>query len=93
MYIPRDLEKEIRKYLSAREIIAIVGPRQCGKTTMARHLIEGLSGAVSISFDDQNVLNLFEKSIDDFIASYVKGYRYLFIDEFQYAKNGGKILK
>ena len=46
-----------------------------------------------MSFDDQAILTLFEKSPDDFIAAYVRDASYLFIDEFQYAKSGGKILK
>lgn len=93
MYIKRNLEDTILKHLVAPEIIAIVGPRQSGKTTMIRHLLEGLKGATIVSFDDQNVLNMFERNTDDFINAYVRGYKYLFIDEFQYAKNGGKTLK
>jgi len=93
MYIKRNLESTILKYLDAREIIAITGARQTGKTTMINHLIKNLSNAVSVSFDDQNILRMFENQIDDFINIYVKGNKYLFIDEFQYAKNGGRILK
>jgi len=93
MYIKRNLEDKIIKYLETPEIIAVVGPRQCGKTTMLKQIMSSLADAVSVSFDDQNILGLFEKSPDDFIAAYVKGRKYLFIDEFQYAKHGGKILK
>ena len=93
MYIKRNLEDKIIKYLETPEIIAVVGPRQCGKTTMLKQIMSSLTDAVSVSFDDQNILGLFEKSPDDFIAAYVKGRKYLFIDEFQYAKHGGKILK
>lgn len=94
MYITRNLESTILSYFSAPEIIAVVGPRQSGKTTMIRHLMEGLKGeAASVSFDDQRALGMFERETDAFIAAYVKGNRYLFIDEFQYAKHGGKILK
>ncbi len=93
MYIKRNLESTILKYLDAREIIAITGARQTGKTTMINHLIKNLSNAVSISFDDQNILRMFENQTDDFINIYIKGNKYLFIDEFQYAKNGGKTLK
>lgn len=93
MYIKRNLEKTILKYFDAPEIIAIVGARQSGKTTMINRIIKRFDNAVSISFDDQNMLKMFEKEIDDFIKIYVKGNKYLFIDEFQYAKNGGKILK
>ena len=93
MYIKRNLEDKIIKYLETPEIIAVVGPRQCGKTTMLKQIMSSLPDAVSVSFDDQNILGLFEKNPDDFIAAYVKGKKYLFIDEFQYAKHGGKILK
>ncbi len=93
MYIERNLEKKIKKYLKSPEIIAIVGPRQAGKTTLLLHLIKNLKQASYISFENQEVLNLFETAPDDFIAAYIKGNKYLFIDEFHYAKNGGKILK
>ena len=81
------------KYLETPEIIAVVGARQSGKTTMISKLIGELEGAVFVSFEDQNILRMFEKETDDFVNLYLKGNRYLFIDEFQYAKNGGKILK
>lgn len=93
MYIKRNLEDTILQYLDSPEIIAVVGPRQSGKTTMIRYLLQGLEKAVAVSFDDQNLLALFERNTDDFIAAYIKGNKYLFIDEFQYAKEGGKILK
>lgn len=93
MYIKRNLEVAILRHLRTPEIIAVVGPRQSGKTTMIKYLIQGLEGAVFVSFDDRTVLDMFERATDDFISAYVKGYKYLFIDEFQYAKEGGKILK
>lgn len=93
MYIKRNLEDKIIRYLETPEILAVVGPRQCGKTTMLKQIMGTLTDAVSVSFDDQSVLGLFEKDPDNFIAAYVKSKKYLFIDEFQYAKHGGKILK
>jgi len=93
MYIKRKLEGKINKYLDKPEIIAIMGPRQCGKTTMLKKIFSGLSGANFISFEDRVALGLFNKNIDDFINLYAKNYKYLFIDEFQYARNGGKKLK
>ena len=33
-YIQRELEEELLKNLKGREIIAVVGPRQSGKTTL-----------------------------------------------------------
>lgn len=93
MYIKRQLETTISRYLKSPEIIAIVGPRQCGKTTLLKEIASHLSSSIFISFDDQRTLNMFENELDDFIALYVKGKDYLFIDEFQYSKHGGKILK
>lgn len=39
-YIPRILEDDIRKYLFSGKAIFIYGPRQCGKTTMIRHITD-----------------------------------------------------
>lgn len=93
MYIKRKIEDTILKYLPEKEIIALVGPRQCGKTTLLRHIYETVrEDAVFITFEDIETLTLFEKDIKSFIKTYGK-YKYIFIDEFQYAHNGGKLLK
>ncbi len=93
MYIERKLEGTILKYIDSPEIIAIVGARRSGKTTLLNRIYNSLNNAVYLTFEDQKVLNLFEKDTDNFIKLYVEGKKYIFIDEFQYAKNGGKILK
>jgi predicted AAA+ superfamily ATPase len=38
-YIPRLESKRIRKYLENFPAVAILGPRQCGKSTLARHVL------------------------------------------------------
>ncbi len=93
MYIPRTLEKVLVKYIKRKEIIAVIGPRQCGKTTLLHHIFKGLKNAAFISFEDREKLELFTTDLNAFIELYVKPYKYLFIDEFQYANNGGKNLK
>jgi predicted AAA+ superfamily ATPase len=93
MYINRDLEQTIRKYLSTPEIIAVVGARQVGKTTLLRHVQEGIKKASFVTFEDMEVRALFDRDIKSFIELYIKPFRYTFIDEFQYAKNGGQSLK
>ncbi len=93
MYIKRKLEDTILKYLDTPEIIAIVGPRQAGKTTIINKIFSSLEKAVFLSFDDKKTLNLFENDIDNFREIYAKNSAYLFIDEFQYAKKGGQKLK
>jgi predicted AAA+ superfamily ATPase len=93
MYIPRILEEKIRKYMNAPEIISIVGPRQSGKTTLLRHIQESLEAAGFITFEDVDIRLLFENDIHAFIDLYVRPWRYLIIDEFQYAREGGQKLK
>lgn len=93
MYIQRKLEHTILRHIDSKEIIAIVGPRQAGKTTLVQHILSAKKRCVSVTFDDKDVLDLFERHIKEFIATYVKGNNILFIDEFQYAKQGGRHLK
>ncbi|MFH0836971.1 MAG: AAA family ATPase, partial [Candidatus Aenigmatarchaeota archaeon] len=93
MYINRTLERDILKYLGKKEIIAIIGPRQSGKTTLMKNIFGNLKNGVFLDFEDRETLELFNEDIKSFIDLYVKKYDYLFIDEFQYAKEGGKQLK
>jgi len=93
MYINRFLEKELNKYLNKKEIIAVVGARQCGKTTLLKHIFKNLKNTILLDFEDRETLELFNDDIKSFVDLYVKNYDYLFIDEFQYAEKGGKNLK
>lgn len=94
-YIPRLLESEIAAVVKSPEIIGIIGPRQCGKTTLMYHVAGQLdSSKISIiDFEDRDELNLFVHDIKAFAALHVQGQEYVFIDEFQYAPDGGKNLK
>jgi predicted AAA+ superfamily ATPase len=93
IYVHRELEEQVNRYLAAREIIAIVGPRQCGKTTLLRNIAKRLENVNFLDFEDRETLELFDKDINGFADIHVKGYKYLFIDEFQHARDGGKNLK
>lgn len=93
MYVKRHLEKDILKYIRTREVLAVVGPRQCGKTTLLKHIFKDLKNAIYLDFEDRENLELFDQDIKSFAELYAKPYNYLFIDEFQYAKEGGKNLK
>ncbi|MBA1342826.1 MAG: hypothetical protein C5S52_04430 [ANME-2 cluster archaeon] len=92
-YIKRDLEQTVRENLDMPEMIAILGPRQSGKTTLMQEIFGTLENALFISFEDRKILELFVEDEKTFAEIYVKNNRYLFIDEFQYAKEGGKKLK
>ena len=70
-YYKRNLENEIEKYLAVKEIIAIVGVRQCGKTTLMKKIADDLNSEYKVnfvSFDDVSILRLFEEDIDSFVV-------------------------
>ncbi len=93
-YVKRDLETEIRKYLKSKEILAVVGPRRCGKTTLINAILDSFKGKVNrISFDDLKTLRLFEEDIDSFVKEHIQGFDLVFIDEVQYSRDSGKKLK
>jgi len=94
MYVHRELEKIIKPFLKRKEILAIVGARQVGKTTFLKYLFSELKKTKKIeflTFEREKDLALFE-NIEDF-KEYYKDYEVLIIDEFHYAKEGGKKLK
>jgi hypothetical protein len=93
MYVNRELENKINKYMNSKEIIAVIGTRQCGKTTMVNHILKDYDNVNYITFEDIDNKLLFEEDIKSFIELHVKDYDYLFIDEVQYAKKSGKQLK
>jgi len=94
IYVPRILEGKLTKFVSTPEVIVIVGARQVGKTTLMNRLYEGLRGPKAfLDFEDPELVALFEEDIEAFAQLYVKGKQYLFIDEFQHTKQGGKLLK
>lgn len=97
MYIERELEKTILKYMDSKEIIAVVGARQCGKTTLIGNILDSIEKKGKkisrISFDDSRIIDDFDKDIENFLKKYVDGFDILFIDEVQYSKNSGQKLK
>ena len=45
MYITRALEPLVRRYSKHFKVVVLTRPRQVGKTTMLRHLMEGDASA------------------------------------------------
>lgn len=105
MIYPRNLISAIEPFLNRKEFIAIIGPRQSGKTTLLEilktHLIEksGVNNDLirTVTFEDRRLLAQFESNPISFVKSYIpeKHSRkfYFMIDEFQYAIDGGQKLK
>lgn len=95
MYIRRNKEEKIRKLLELKEIVAVIGPRQAGKTTIINKILDEIKDKkiTRITFDNLEILNEFESDLELFIEKYVLNSQILFIDEVQYSKNSGQKLK
>ena len=95
MYIKRELQKKLVKFMAVPEILAVVGARQVGKTTLIENVLENITNKKikKISFDNINILNEFVYNIDSFIKLYIEPNDILFIDELHYAKDSGRLLK
>jgi uncharacterized protein len=92
-YYPRKIDEKLEHWRTRKEIILIKGPRQSGKTTTFQHLQETLGGSY-ITFEDEELLQSFEKNPKEFIKRYTPNKKnLLFIDEAQYSKNAGKNIK
>ena len=51
-YIQRIESARIKKYLENFPAVAILGPRQCGKSTLARHLLKDYPGAIFVDLEN-----------------------------------------
>lgn len=102
-YYYRTIFGEIIKWIDRREILAIKGPRQSGKTTLLKVLTDWLetenripkNRIVYLSFEDRELLDRFTLNPLDLISSYMieDGKYYFLIDEAQYCNELGQKLK
>lgn len=104
-YFQRNLMIEIIKWLDRKEILAIRGPRQSGKTTLLKMISAFLTDTkkidptklIFITFEDREILDVFSKDAKEYIKSFIgkdKENKFFFlIDEFQYLAEGGQKLK
>lgn len=101
-YLERSLLKEVTKLLHRREIIAIKGPRQSGKTTLLEMIREELiqdgvnaEDILFVTFEDREALEKFSLDPREFVRRFVEGDKrvYFLIDEVHYCKDIGQKLK
>ncbi|HIH32492.1 TPA: ATP-binding protein [Candidatus Woesearchaeota archaeon] len=91
MYVERELNIRFKKLLQIYRIIAVVGPRQSGKTTFLKaHLPEN---AGHLLFDDPDIRMIFDDDIKKFEQQYIEGKELVILDEVQYANSPGQKLK
>ena len=56
-YIPRYLTRKISRKLQRNPVVAIIGPRQCGKTTLAKAIISNLELCIYLDLKKTSDLN------------------------------------
>lgn len=104
-YFQRTLLDELKKWLPRKEILAIKGPRQSGKTTLLMMLRDYLlkekkvnpKNIVFLTFEDREILEKFSASAKDFVQSFIGNRKnekfYFLIDEVHYLPEAGQKLK
>jgi len=100
-YIQREIEEKIFKFIDDKEVIAICGPRQSGKSTLLKRIgsfLQEKYGKENVFFvdsEDEIEKLKFETNPKEYLKFYLRKKNKVFIllDEVQYVKNSGKILK
>jgi uncharacterized protein len=92
MYLERDIKNQFKRVASAYNLVALVGPRQAGKTTFLK-VQASQEAAIYLMFDDPDVLGLFNDDVKRFENQYLKGRQLTALDEVQYGTEAGKKLK
>ncbi len=85
-----DFIKKIRNRFSVSPVVALLGPRQAGKTTLARDYLASLSSPVSY-FDLENPIDL--ARLDEPMLAFEKTEGLIVIDEIQLRPNLFPILR
>ena len=80
-YIPRSLEKVVAQVTKEDPVVLVTGPRQVGKTTMLRKLMEGTARSY-VTLDDLNERSLAKTDPEMFLQLHKPP---VLIDEVQYA--------
>jgi len=81
-YIHRSLERSVKKYQQIFPVIAIIGPRQCGKSTMAKQMSHNLPNAVYLDLEIEKDLNKLKADPSFFFRNNTD--KTIFIDEVQH---------
>ena len=89
-YVPRNAESTVRKYLELFNGVIITGPRQAGKTTLAKRIGEEVN-AEFVPLDHPLELEYLESKPYVFAEKHKA--KYLILDEAQYAENAGRAIK
>jgi predicted AAA+ superfamily ATPase len=94
MYIQRALESVLKDALFKNKVIILYGPRQSGKTTLVKRIVEAYAPDV-LFIDCEIVRNneLLSRRDAQELFSLVAGYRIVVFDEAQTVRGIGQVLK
>ena len=79
-YIPRIQERPLREALGRHPVVAVVGPRQCGKSTLVRHCLSDRDDFVMLTLDRPSDLRKLDEA-EFFLSRHAD--RLVCIDEVQ----------
>ena len=92
MYVERDIKNKFEIIAKIYPIVALVGPRQAGKTTFLKEQAKNLNSSYLL-FDDPDIKEIFEEDIKKFEKQYIEGKEISILDEVNYCKDAGGKLK
>jgi predicted AAA+ superfamily ATPase len=92
MYVEREIKQKFEKLKKVYSILALVGARQCGKTTFLKEHVKSIKSNYLL-FDDPDIRRLFENDLKKFEKLYLEGFDLALFDEVQYCKDAGRNLK
>lgn len=91
--ILRKLDKTIRQRLFKGKAIVLLGPRQTGKTTLIKEIVEEKGNFILLDCDDPFVRSELQKANTEDIRRLIGTNQLIFIDEAQRVNNIGLVMK
>lgn len=91
--ITRLIEDSISKTLAKGKAITIVGPRQVGKSTLAKAVIPKDASVLELNGDNSDVQSMFVNVNETILKLLIGNNDFIFVDEAQKIKNIGNMLK
>ena len=95
-YVPRALKEPIVERLTTdKRLVMLFGPRQTGKTTLAREIMEQIAGDAYLFLSGEDPRTAESVSSCDLrrLRGMLSGYRHVLLDEAQHIPNVGSALK
>lgn len=94
MHIPRYIKQEIKKKFEANKVIVLYGPRQVGKTTLMKEILEEEHAPyLFLSGENQDVCSWLGSTSLELLKSNIGQHNIIAIDEAQHVPNIGLSLK